>query len=94
MVPTRVLVSTLLDIKYNDECSSLKRRICSSGGEHIPGNNDEWNIGTGAGLYLDATQDPWKENYRMYTYVTEELPAILEENFPILSDKQSMMGHR
>ena len=45
-------------------------------------------------MYIDATQDPWKKNYRMYTYMTEELPAIIEGNFPILPNKESIMGHR
>lgn len=47
----------------------------------------------GAGFYVDATQDPYKKNYRMYSYVTSELPSIIQANFPVLADKQSIMGH-
>lgn len=64
------------------------------GGNNIPGDDDKWNVGTGAGYYLNATQPPWDTNYQMYSYVTDELPAIIEKNFPVLLDKQSVMGHR
>lgn len=45
----------------------------SSGGCSIEGEDESWDFGTGAGFYVDATQDPWKTNYRMYSYVTEEV---------------------
>ena len=64
------------------------------GGSDIPGNDDKWNVGTGAGMYLNATQEPWSKNYQMYSYVVSELPAIIEENFPVLPDKCSIFGHR
>ncbi|KAJ1528455.1 hypothetical protein ONE63_006866 [Megalurothrips usitatus] len=62
-------------------------------GLNIPGEDDGWDFGTGAGFYVDAAVDPWKKNYRMYSYVTKELPEIIFQNFPILSDKVSIMGH-
>lgn len=45
----------------------------SSGGCNIEGEDESWDFGTGAGFYVNATQDPWKTNYRMYAYVTEEV---------------------
>lgn len=43
------------------------------GGCNIKGEDDSWDFGTGAGFYVDATEDPWKTNYRMYSYVTKEV---------------------
>lgn len=43
------------------------------GGCNIKGEDDSWDFGTGAGFYVNATEDPWKTNYRMYSYVTEEV---------------------
>lgn len=63
-------------------------------GANIAGEDDSWDFGTGAGFYLDATAAPWNENYRMYTYITEELPAVLAEHFPTLNqDKVGILGH-
>lgn len=42
-------------------------------GCNIKGKDESWGFGTGAGFYVDATEDPWKTNYRMYSYVTEEV---------------------
>jgi len=42
---------------------------------------------------VDATQPKWKKNYRMYSYITKELPRLIQENFPVVADKQSIMGH-
>jgi S-formylglutathione hydrolase len=54
---------------------------------------DEWDFGKGAGFYVDATQEPWAKNYRMWTYVTAELPALIEAEFPADPDRQAIMGH-
>jgi S-formylglutathione hydrolase len=62
-------------------------------GAKIDGEEDNWDFGTGAGFYLDATEPKWKEHYRMYTYVTKELPALVAANLPVLEDKHSIMGH-
>ena len=59
----------------------------------IPGEEDDWDFGTGAGFYVDATQEPWKPHYRMYSYVTQELPALLAAHFPIQPDRQGIFGH-
>lgn len=62
-------------------------------GLNISGEEDSWDFGTGAGFYVDATKDPWKKNYRMYSYITKELPAVIEANFKINSEKIGIMGH-
>jgi len=62
-------------------------------GVGIPGEEDGWDLGTGAGFYLDATRDPWRPHYRMYSYVTEELPALIAANFSIRADRQGILGH-
>ena len=48
----------------------------SPGGCNIEGEDESWDFGTGAGFYVDATEDPWKKNYRMYSYITEEVRVI------------------
>ncbi|MFU0507677.1 S-formylglutathione hydrolase [Pseudaminobacter sp. NGMCC 1.201702] len=62
-------------------------------GEGIPDEKDNWQFGCGAGFYLDATQQPYAKNYRMYSYVTEELPALIGANFPADMSRQSIFGH-
>ncbi len=58
-----------------------------------PGEADSWDFGVGAGFYLDATQAPWAKGWRMGSYVNVELPALIEANFPALSDKRGIFGH-
>ncbi|WP_353932310.1 S-formylglutathione hydrolase [Okeanomitos corallinicola TIOX110] len=58
-----------------------------------PGENDEWDIGTGAGFYVDATAEPWKSHYQMYSYIVQELPTVINSNFPTQPDQQSIFGH-
>jgi S-formylglutathione hydrolase len=62
-------------------------------GANIPGEADSWDFGLAAGFYLDATQEPWSKNYRMGSYVNEELPALIAEHFPVKPDAQGIMGH-
>jgi S-formylglutathione hydrolase len=52
-----------------------------------------WDFGLGAGFYVDATQEPWSRNYRMLTYVTEELPALVAGEFPVEMGRQAITGH-
>lgn len=59
----------------------------------IPGEDDSYDLGTGAGFYLDATQKPWSKAYRMYSYMTEELPQVIAKNFPADMDRQGILGH-
>lgn len=46
------------------------------GGCNIEGEDESWDFGTGAGFYVDATEDPWKTNYRMYSYVRDEVTLL------------------
>jgi S-formylglutathione hydrolase len=52
-----------------------------------------YDFGLGAGFYVDATQEPYAPNYRMWTYVTEELPALLAAQFPVDMERQGITGH-
>ena len=62
-------------------------------GEDIPDEQDNWQFGSGAGFYLDATEPPYDRNYNMYTYIIEELPSIIENNFDFDMSRQSIFGH-
>jgi S-formylglutathione hydrolase len=59
----------------------------------LPGEEDSWDFGTGAGFYVDAEAEPWRTNYRMYSYVTRELPALIEANFPVDAGRRGVFGH-
>lgn len=52
-----------------------------------------YDLGQGAGFYVDATEEPWAPHYKMETYVTQELPALIAERFPADSNRQGIMGH-
>jgi S-formylglutathione hydrolase len=58
-----------------------------------PGDDESWDFGQGAGFYLDATQQPWAQTYAMETHVVTEVPAWVEEAFPIASDRRGIFGH-
>lgn len=63
-------------------------------GAKIQGEDDSYDFGSGAGFYVDATADPWSKNYKMYSYVTQELPSTVFESFPQLdSGRVSITGH-
>ncbi len=62
-------------------------------GVGIPGEDDDWDFGSGAGFYVDATAEPWSRHYRMYSYVTAELPAIVQEHFPARPGARGIFGH-
>jgi S-formylglutathione hydrolase len=59
----------------------------------IPDEAADWEFGTAAGFYLDATQTPWSRFFNMYSYVSEELPRIIASEFPAAKDRQSIFGH-
>jgi S-formylglutathione hydrolase len=61
-------------------------------GTDLPGEHDDWDFGSGAGFYVNATQAPWNDHYRMYDYVTRELPALAESALP-LDGQRSVSGH-
>lgn len=62
-------------------------------GADIPGEDDDWDFGSGAGYYLDATAEPWKTNYNMATYTLEELPSIVFDELNVNQDAQGVLGH-
>lgn len=55
-------------------------------------NDDGYDLGQGAGFYVNATQAPWAEHYQMYNYVVNELPDLIEANFPV-SNQRAISGH-
>ncbi|WP_395375316.1 S-formylglutathione hydrolase [Marinicella sp. W31] len=59
----------------------------------IPGENDSYDFGSGAGFYVNATQKPWSHNYHMYDYVSMELPRIIEAYFDVDPERKSIFGH-
>jgi S-formylglutathione hydrolase len=63
-------------------------------GEGVPGDPaGAYDFGLGAGFYVDATQAPFEKNYRMWSYVTEELPELVAAHFPADLSRQSILGH-
>jgi S-formylglutathione hydrolase len=62
-------------------------------GVPLPGDNDNWDFGVGAGFYLDATVTPWSRHYRMYSYVVHELPELIAAHFPVDPARQGIFGH-
>lgn len=60
-------------------------------GPGVP-NEDTYDLGEGAGFYVNATQAPWAQHYRMQDYVAQELPALIEQNFPA-TDARGIFGH-
>ena len=51
----------------------------------MDGDDESWDFGTGAGFYVDATEEKWKKHYRMYSYIVKELPAVVYTSLPIVS---------
>jgi S-formylglutathione hydrolase len=62
-------------------------------GTALPGEHDSWDFGAGAGFYVDATQPPWSAHYRMYSYVVDELPALIAAHFPADLQRAGIFGH-
>ena len=63
-------------------------------GQGVPDDPEgAWDFGLAAGFYVDATQEPYARHYRMWSYVTEELPALIAANFPADVTRQSITGH-
>jgi S-formylglutathione hydrolase len=59
----------------------------------ISGEDADWDFGAGAGFYVDATQSPWNQHYQMYSYVVEELPTVIDSQFPADTTRQGITGH-
>ncbi len=62
-------------------------------GAGVDGEEGDWELGAGAGFYLDATEAKWAANYRMASYVRDELPALLRSHFPVRGDREGIFGH-
>lgn len=62
-------------------------------GLNLPGESAAWDFGVGAGFYLDATEAPWSKHFRMYSYVTEELRALISAHFPADTARTGIFGH-
>ncbi|MGE4610088.1 MAG: S-formylglutathione hydrolase [Paracoccaceae bacterium] len=56
-------------------------------------DDEGYDLGQGAGFYVDATQEPWAQHYQMWTYITEELPKLIFRNFDLNDEAQGIMGH-
>ncbi|MGJ8515233.1 S-formylglutathione hydrolase [Carnimonas bestiolae] len=61
-------------------------------GTDLPHEHDSYDLGSGAGFYLNATRAPWSQHYRMYDYVVDELPKVVRHNFS-LGERESIFGH-
>jgi S-formylglutathione hydrolase len=59
----------------------------------LPGDADSWDFGYSAGFYVDATEAPWSQYYRMYSYVTRELPELVAAELPARTDATGIFGH-
>lgn len=62
-------------------------------GDDVPDEPERYDLGKGAGFYVNATQAPWDKHYQMYDYVTQELPTLVDAHFPVVSRKRSITGH-
>jgi len=62
-------------------------------GVQIEGAADSWDFGIGAGFYVNATEPKWSEHFNMYDYVTQELPDLVNRNFPVDPEKMGIFGH-
>jgi S-formylglutathione hydrolase len=62
-------------------------------GVDIPGEDAQMDVGTGAGFYVNATEPPWAAHYRMYDYIRDELPAVVNANLPVDGARKSISGH-
>lgn len=60
-------------------------------GDAVP-DDEGWDLGKGAGFYVDATEAPWSTHYRMYTYIRDELPTLIRGHFPV-TDREGITGH-
>jgi S-formylglutathione hydrolase len=62
-------------------------------GVNIPGEDAQMDVGTGAGFYVNATEAPWAAHYRMYDYIRDELPAVVNANLPVDPARKAISGH-
>jgi len=62
-------------------------------GADVPDEPERYDLGQGAGFYVNATREPWSGHYQMYDYITRELPQLVEANLPLLAGVKSISGH-
>lgn len=62
-------------------------------GDKVPDEIEQYDLGKGAGFYVNAVQPPWNEHYHMYDYITHELPNLIESQLPVLANVKSISGH-
>lgn len=62
-------------------------------GDDVADEAERYDLGQGAGFYVNATQPPWNRHYQMYDYVTRELPALVEAELPLTAGLKSITGH-
>ena len=62
-------------------------------GEDVPDAAERYDLGQGAGFYVNATRQPWSKHYHMYDYVTRELPALVERQLPLVAGLRAISGH-
>ena len=62
-------------------------------GEDVPDEPDRYDLGKGAGFYVDSTTERWAKHYQMYSYVTKELPSLVEAELPLRKDSRAITGH-
>src|SRR6202163_4997163 len=84
--------------EYRKTCAELGLILVapdtSPRGDDVPGDPaGAYDFGLGAGFYVDATEEPFVRNYRMWSYVTEELPELVAGHFPVDPTRQSILGH-
>jgi S-formylglutathione hydrolase len=60
---------------------------------NIKGEGDSYDLGLGAGFYVDATEQPWAAHYQMYSFVSEELPLLIDAEFPTIPEAKGIFGH-
>ncbi len=62
-------------------------------GAGVEGEDEAYDLGSGAGFYINASEEKWATNYRMEDYIMQELPEIIRSNFPVLEERESIFGH-
>lgn len=80
--------------RWASECGMMI--VCpdtSPRGTHLPGEHDSWDFGSGAGFYVNAVTEGWREHYRMYDYTAKELPALISYNFNADMERVAISGH-
>lgn len=82
--------------EYRAACAELGLAFVapdtSPRGDDVP-DAEGYDFGKGAGFYVDATEEPWAKHYRMWSYVTDELPALVAAEFPVDMGRQGITGH-